>query len=241
MRYGIFSDVHGNLEALEEVLEKYKEENIDKYLCVGDLVGYGANPKECIQKIKGLKAEIVAGNHDWAAVGLTDTTYFRPVAKQAIIWTATQLDEKEKKFLKSLKLVYKNKDLIAAHGTLNDPEKFQYLLDSDLAQMTFDLMKKNICFVGHSHVLGAFITDGKKTSYSSKSKIKIEKNKKYIINVGSVGQPRDRNSRAAFCIFDTEKNEINLKRTNYNIEEAQKKIAKAGLPQFLAARLASGM
>jgi putative phosphoesterase len=241
VRYGIFSDIHSNLEAFDEVIKAYKKEKIDKYLCVGDIVGYAADPKECIAKLKQINAETIAGNHDWAAVGLTDTTYFRPVAKQAILWTAKQLNDEEKDFLKSLKLVYENKDLIMVHGTLNQPEEFYYLLDIDSAQATFDLMKKNICFVGHSHVTGIFIKDKEKISYINQSDIAITPDKKYIVNVGSVGQPRDRDNRATYCVFDTEKQEVYLKRVNYDIQAAQEKIIHTGLPSILAERLASGM
>jgi putative phosphoesterase len=241
VRYGIFSDIHSNLEAFDEVIKAYKKEKIDKYLCVGDIVGYAADPKECITRLKQINAETIAGNHDWAAVGLTETTYFRPVAKQAILWTVKQLNDEEKDFLKSLKLVYENKDLIMVHGTLNQPEEFYYLLDIDSAQATFDLMKKNICFVGHSHVTGIFIKDKEKISYINQSDIAITPDKKYIVNVGSVGQPRDRDNRATYCVFDTEKQEVYLKRVNYDIQAAQEKIIHTGLPSILAERLASGM
>ncbi|MFH1655130.1 MAG: metallophosphoesterase family protein [Candidatus Omnitrophota bacterium] len=241
MRYGIFSDIHSNLEAFEEVVKAYKKEKIDRYLCLGDIVGYAANPKECIAKTKQLKAVVVAGNHDWAAVGLTDTTYFRPVAKQAVFWTAGQLDKTEKDYLKSLSLVYDNEELTIVHGALNEPESFHYLLDSVLAEETFNLMKNNICFIGHSHEPGIFVRDKEKISYFTEPKIKKSKDKKYIVNVGSVGQPRDRDNRAAYCVFDTEKKEVYLKRIKYDIEKAQIKIVNAGLPAFLAARLASGI
>lgn len=241
MRYGIFSDIHGNLEAFQEVIKAYEKENIDKYLCVGDIVGYGANPKECIKETLKLQADIVAGNHDWAAVGLTDTTYFRPVAKQAILWTINQLDDKEKDLLKSLKLIYENQDLILVHGTLNNPDEFNYLLDINLARENFNLMNKNICFIGHSHSVGIFVKEEDKISFLVESVINIDEDKKYIINVGSVGQPRDRVNRAAYCIFDTKTKEVYIKRINYNIEKAQIKIANAGLPPFLAARLAAGI
>jgi len=240
VRYGIFSDIHSNLEAFDEVIKAYKEEKIDRYLCVGDIVGYAANPKECIEKAKELNAQVVAGNHDWAAVGLTDTNFFRLVAKQAVLWTAGQLSDEGKNFLKSLKLTYENQDLEMVHGTLNEPEGFHYLLDSFLAQETFNLMKKNICFIGHSHVMGVFVEEKQGISYLTEPRIKIEENKKYIFNVGSVGQPRDRDNRAGYCIFDTEKKEAYLKRIDYDIKKAQEKIINAGLPGYLAKRLALG-
>lgn len=241
MRYGIFSDIHSNLEALDEVLSQYENEGIDQYICVGDIVGYAANPKECIERVKSVKAVAIAGNHDWAAVGLTDTEFFRPVAKKAIIWTAGKINSQDEDFLKSLELVYENKDFLAVHGSLDNPEEFHYLLDTNLAKVNFSLLKKNICFVGHSHVAGVFIENKERINYSVEPNIKIEKDKKYIVNVGSVGQPRDRNNRAGFCIFDTEKMEVSIRRVKYDIEKAQEKIIRAGLPPFLATRLSQGM
>lgn len=241
MRYGIFSDIHGNLEAFQEVINAYKNEKIDQYLCIGDIVGYGADPNECIDKIRQLKALTVAGNHDWAAVELTDITYFNPVAEQAVLWTRKRLSEEEKYFLRSLKLVYENADLILVHGTLNKPEQFNYLMDVELAEVDFDLMKKNISFIGHSHIVGIFIEEKGAISYSAQTQIKIDSSRKYIVNVGSVGQSRDRDNRASYCIFDTEEKEVYLKRVGYRIEKAQEKIIKAGLPPFLAARLTSGI
>jgi predicted phosphodiesterase len=240
MRYAIFSDIHGNLEAYQEVIKEYKNEKIDQFLCIGDIVGYGADPKECIRKTQELEAITVAGNHDWAAVGLIDMAYFNPLAKQAIYWTVNQLDKEEKEFLKTLDLVYENQDLILVHGMLNEPAKFHYLLDKVVAEENFNLMKKNICFVGHSHTAGVFIEYQNSISYLLEPKIKIESNKNYIINVGSIGQPRDRDKRASYCIFDTEKKEVILKRINYNIKKTQEKIVRAGLPPFLASRLAVG-
>lgn len=241
MRYGIFSDIHGNLEAFQQVLEAYKKEDIDRYFCVGDIVGYGADPGECIKQTKKLQALTVAGNHDWAAVEVTDIAYFNQVAKQAILWTKERLSTEEKSFLKSLQLVFENSDLILVHGTLSRPEEFNYLLDTDSAIIDFGLMKKNICFIGHSHIVGVFIEAKGEISYSVQAQIKIDPKKKYIVNVGSVGQPRDRDNRASYCVFDTEKREVYLKRVEYDITKAQEKIIKAGLPSFLAARLLTGM
>lgn len=241
VRYGIFSDIHSNLEAFQTVIEAYKKENIDRYLCVGDVVGYGADPSECIDKIKQLDALTVAGNHDWAAVELTDITYFNQVAKQAIIWTRDKISKEDKDLLRSLKLVHEVTDFVLVHGTLNNPEEFNYLLDVELAMVDFGLMKKNISFVGHSHIAGIFIEENSKISYSVQAKIKIDPKKKYIVNVGSVGQPRDRDNRASYGIFDTDKKEVYIKRVEYDIARTQEKIIGAGLPPFLAARLSSGM
>lgn len=241
MRYGIFSDVHSNLEALEAVINAYKKEEIDKYLCVGDVVGYAANPKECIGKVKELVTITIAGNHDWANVDLFSLDYFNPDAKEAIFWTKQNLNDNSRYFLETLKLIYQDEDLTLVHGTLNEPQEFNYLVDEYAAYETIRLLETDICFVGHSHVAGIFIQDkDERVFYCLDSAIGIKEENKYIVNVGSVGQPRDRNPKAAYCIYDTEKKEIQIKRVDYDIEATRKKIIAAGLPRFLADRLLVG-
>lgn len=157
MRYGIFSDIHSNIEALDAVFEAYKKEAIDKYLCVGDVVGYASNPNECIDRVKFLAKAQVAGNHDRAAVNLFSVDYFNPFAREAISWTSRNLNDNSRYFLESLKLLYKNEDLTLVHGTLVNPEEFDYMTDVEVARETFEILEANICFVGHTHIAGIFI------------------------------------------------------------------------------------
>ncbi|MDD4894301.1 MAG: metallophosphoesterase family protein [Candidatus Omnitrophica bacterium] len=241
MRYGIFSDVHSNLEALDAVIEAYKKEKIDKYLCVGDIVGYAANPAECIKKIEMLAKVTVAGNHDWASVNLFSSDYFNPLAKKAISWTKRNLSQEDIHFLEGLPLIYKNEDLAMVHGTLDAPGDFNYMTDSYIASGTFELLEAGICFVGHTHVPEVFIKykDGG-ISCGRAGEINIEENNKYIINVGSVGQPRDGNPEAAYCVYDTKEKSVQIKRINYDIESARKKIMDSGLPGFEGERLLEG-
>jgi len=241
MRYGIFSDIHSNLEALDAVITAYKKESIDKYLCIGDAIGYAANPKECIEKIKKLAMITVAGNHDWAAVNMFSIEYFNPVAQEAILWTRRNLDDKSKNFLETLKLVYKNEDLTLAHGTLDNPQEFHYMTDGYIAEESFRLLDASVCFVAHTHVAGMFIKgEDNCVYYKEESSTDLKVRNKYIINVGSVGQPRDGNPQAAYCIYDTQKKQIQIKRASYDIETARDKIIKAGLPRFLGDRLLVG-
>lgn len=241
MRYGIFADVHANLEALEAVLNACKKEDIDKYLCVGDVVGYAANPNECVKIVKSLAMITVAGNHDWASVNLFALNYFNPVAEEAVIWARENIDDESKIFLGSLKLVFENEGLVAVHGTLNNPQEFDYMRDSYIALETFGLMQRDICFVGHTHVAGIFIKDrNERIAYQQDESIKIKEANKYIINVGSVGQPRDGKPAAAYCIYDTAQKEVEIKRINYDIETTRMKIIDAGLPKFLGDRLLTG-
>lgn len=241
MRYGIFSDIHSNLEALQAVLQAYQKESIDKYLCVGDVVGYAANPNECISEVKKLAQVTIAGNHDWASVDLFPGDYFNPIAKEAIIWTKTNLSEASSVYLKSLKLLHEEDAFILVHGSLNDPQDFNYMNDDYTAGQTFKILTKDICFVGHTHFPGIFILDNdQKMAYLKGPTIEIKKGNKYIINVGSVGQPRDGNPASSYGIFDAKKKTFELKRVSYDIKETQKKIYAAGIPSYLAERLLAG-
>mgnify|MGYP001596271601 CR=1 FL=1 len=241
MRYGIFSDVHSNLEALTAVLEAYKKEAIGQYLCVGDVVGYAANPNECCSLVKAIAAITIAGNHDWAVVGLFSPDYFNPLAKQAIFWTSAHLDEASRYFLESTRLVYKNEDLTLVHGTLKNPSDFDYMTDEHVAQESFAFLETAVCFIGHTHRPGVFIKDEQgRMHYQHVGSIEINLPNQYIVNVGSVGQPRDRNPKAAYAIYDTDKKEVTVKRIAYDIEATQKKIYEAGLPGFLGQRLIMG-
>ncbi|KPK96792.1 MAG: hypothetical protein AMJ95_12245 [Omnitrophica WOR_2 bacterium SM23_72] len=242
MRYGIFSDIHSNREALEAVLEAIREEDIDHYLCAGDLVGYAANPNECIERVLGLKPVIVAGNHDWGAVHLFPSDYFNQWAAVALSWTARCLTEKNRSLLSSLKLVYKNEDLTLVHGTLNDPADFHYLVDISDAQATFRLLTTDVCFIGHTHRPGIFSKRGlANVRYQEESFLRMAPGHKYIVNVGSVGQPRDGNPMASYCIYDSQKKEIVIKRVDYDKQTAKRKIEEAGLPHFLGERLLAGI
>lgn len=241
MRYGIFSDIHSNAEALGAVIEAYKKEYIDKYLCIGDIVGYATNPKECIEKTKMLAMITVAGNHDRASVNLFSADYFNPLAKEAVIWTQHNLDDQSRYFLEGLKLIYKNEDLTMVHGTLEEPQDFNYMTDGYIALKTSELLETDICFVGHTHVPGTFIkSENGSIQYQTENNIDIKEKNKYIINVGSVGQPRDGNPEAAYCIYDTKNKNVQIKRINYDVQAAQRKIINAGLPGFLGERLLVG-
>lgn len=241
MRYGIFSDVHSNLEAFAAVINAYKEEDIDQHLCVGDVVGYAVNPRECIDRLEEIAQVTVAGNHDWATVDLFSIDNFNHFAKEAIFWTKQNLDDRCRYFLKSLKLVYKNGDLTLVHAMLDNPGDFDYLTDTYTAGETFRLLETNICFIGHTHVAGIFIQDKQgQIYYQEDNLIAVDDENKYIINVGSVGQPRDRNPYACYSIYDTSKKEVQIKRISYNNQTTRKKILAEGLPAFLGDRLLIG-
>lgn len=241
MRYGIFSDIHSNLEALEAVLDLFKKEGVEQTLCLGDIVGYGANPTECIERIRSLGGIVIAGNHDWACVGQMETDYFNTYAREAILWTQKQLNEEARQFLKELPISHQTKFLTLVHGSLDFPDEFRYIFDAESASRTLEISNTPICFVGHSHLPMIFSLgqDGYIRLLRS-GKAKLENGVKLLVNDGSVGQPRDGDPRAACALFDTEKQTVEIRRIPYDIRFAQQKILQAGLPRVLASRLSEG-
>ncbi|MCM8797575.1 MAG: metallophosphatase family protein [Candidatus Omnitrophica bacterium] len=241
MRYGIFSDIHSNLEALEAILKASQTQGIDEYLCIGDIVGYAADPAECLKIVRSTAAIIVAGNHDWVVADRYSIEYFNPYAAAAVKLTAKLLTATEKEFLASLKLVFSNEHLTLVHGTLDRPEVFNYLFGIIEAKDSFLHLATPLLFVGHTHVPAVYSRrkDGVEKVFNAE-RVVIEPGSSYIVNIGSVGQPRDSNPQAAYCIYDTAENEICIKRVSYDIEKARQKIIAAGLPVLLGDRLLVG-
>jgi len=239
MRYGIFSDVHSNIEAFTTAIEYYKKEKIDTFIFLGDIVGYGANPKEAISLLRTLKPVSIAGNHDWAVIDKLTTDYFNEYAKEAIVWTKTQLAQ-EFDYLREFPLTYQNENFFCVHGSLNNPKDFNYIWGINDARENFDLLKTKILFVGHSHRAQIYYKNVKGIFFHPEASISIKAGEKYIVNVGSIGQPRDRDSRLSLCIYDSEEGIVSIKRMQYNIKLAAEKITNAGLPQILASRLFVG-
>jgi len=239
VRYAILSDIHANYDALEAVLKELEKENIDQYVCVGDIVGYGAEPDRCVDKIKDLVVACVAGNHDFATIEKTNIEFFNAYAKEATLWTRQRLSEENKKYLEDLKLVEEINGFTIVHGTLYAPALFDYIQTTFDAYLSLQVLDKQLCFVGHSHVPISFFLDDAVT-YSVESEIELKPGTKAIINVGSVGQPRDDNPKAAYAIYDTEKSKVWIKRAEYDVESAAKKIEEAGLPEILGERLKYG-
>ncbi len=242
MLYAIIADIHSNLEAFQSVLDSLKKERIDRIVIVGDIVGYGADPKECIRLVKSLDSALLSGNHEWAVLGLLDTKWFNEYARAAVMWTADMLNEDEKEFLRKIELTFEDENIIAAHGSLNDPHSFNYIFSADDASKSFIKMDgKRPCFVGHSHQPVTFIRNKDKLiDFSLEKEFSLDPDNQYIINVGSVGQPRDGDNRAAYVIYDIQERRISVKRIEYDIEKAKKKILMEGLPKILADRLSEG-
>jgi predicted phosphodiesterase len=242
MRFCIIADVHGNLEALLAVSEKIKSygKNIDKIMCLGDIVGYGADPSECIRITSEISDVILAGNHDFAVCELTSIEDFNNYAKEAVLWSRQQLDKKEIDFLKGLPFTHSERDMDFAHSSLHRPESWRYLSGTPDTYIDFQIMEKNLLFVGHTHVPVIFENSGVQVKRINLPELTLDPEKKYIINPGSVGQPRDRDPKASFAIFDSGIKSVETIRVEYDIEKSQEKILNAGLPEVLATRLSYG-
>ena len=242
MKWAILSDVHGNLEAFQAVLKDLDTEKPEKIAFLGDAVGYGADPNECLAILRDLTDWVVAGNHDYGAVGLTDIEVFNPPARSAILWTRERLSEENQAYLRRQLLRRQNGDTAFVHATPNQPEEWYYLFTFPEAEEAFQSLSGDLAFVGHSHrplILSKEGTLGVEASPPEEAVLKPRV--RYIINVGSVGQPRDGRPEAAYGIYDDAEKRYLLKRVPYDVATTQKKIIHAGLPPFLAQRLSQGI
>jgi predicted phosphodiesterase len=240
MRFGIFSDIHSNLEALEAVLEDMQGQSVTHTVCLGDVVGYNANPRECLEIVRALGCPLVKGNHDEEASEIRDVEHFNDLALASIRHSRQQLTKEQKEYLRALPFMRPVNNFTVVHSTLDQPQRWGYVFSSLEADASFIYQKTQVCFFGHTHVPHVFIRDTKVHEFFYK-KIEIQPDKKYFVNVGSVGQPRDGDWRAAYVIFDNEANTIELRRLPYDLAKAQAKIMKVGLPARLAERLANAV
>ncbi|UCE17394.1 MAG: metallophosphoesterase family protein [Gemmatimonadota bacterium] len=240
MRYGIISDIHGNREALDVAVRYLESVGVDTFICVGDIVGYGADPTQCLDTVKGLTDAVVAGNHDHAAVGRSDIENFNQHAKMAVLWTSEQLSGENKDYLGSLPMMLQLDDALIVHSTPFQPEKWYYLLTHFQFVAAFQQFTERICFIGHSHQPVVFEKGKQHTGPLQGATFSLSDGSRYIINVGSVGQPRDNDPRLSCCIYDSSAMTVELIRLEYDVTLAQDKIRKAGLPEYLAQRLAHG-
>ena len=239
MKYAIIADIHANWEAFQVVLDDAQKQKVTHYACLGDVVGYNANPKECLEIVRKMNIPCVKGNHDEYCSTEDALEGFNPAAAEAVYWTREQLDDKERQWLCELKYSRMVANFTLVHATLDAPERWGYVFDKLAAAASFPYQNTQVCFFGHTHVPVAFMRDTVVRG-GTYSKFKIDTAKKYFINVGAIGQPRDNNPKAAYVVYDMDENTIELRRLEYDIPTAQKKILAAGLPERLAERLAVG-
>lgn len=246
MRIGILGDIHANAEALRAVVAAMRNEGVDQWVQVGDIVGYGPEPSVCIDIVRELGCITCMGNHDAAVLDRLDTSYFNNFARAAIHWTRSRLRPSDIEFLSSLQLVVRTPSFTVVHGTMHLPEQFGYVISPVEALDSLEHQDTHLCFVGHSHVPAIYLQrsaapDDIRVVPHSEVEISIRGFDKVLMNVGSVGQPRDEDPRAAYGLVDTDLQIASIRRVHYDIPAVQKKILAAGLPEVLANRLALGV
>jgi diadenosine tetraphosphatase ApaH/serine/threonine PP2A family protein phosphatase len=240
VRYAVLSDIHGNLEALRAVLADASQQ-ADDVLCLGDVVGYGADPGPCVDLIGTRARRVVAGNHEHAVIGRMDLAWFNRYARAAAEWTREQLDGDATAYLGTLALTAAVEDATLVHASPRQPQEWDYLATEEDGLAAFEAFDTRLCFVGHSHVPAMWSFGSSGPDYARGDvDISLDAGRRYIVNVGSVGQPRDRDVRAAYAIWDVDARRITVRRVPYDVRAARAKIENAGLPQFLADRLAVG-
>jgi predicted phosphodiesterase len=228
MKFAIMADVHANLEALQAVLADAKQQECTHHAFLGDFVGYCADPRACVAIIRAMDVPCVKGNHDEYCATDMPLNGFNGKAAKAVLWTRKQLTGEDRQWLHSLPYVRMVEDFTIVHATLESPERWQYAFDKLAAAASFPYQGTQVCFFGHTHVPVAFVRDSVVRG-GTYTKFKVEGAKKYFINVGAVGQPRDNNPKAAYVIYDMGARTIELRRVEYDIAAAQRKIREAGL------------
>ena len=243
MRLGIFSDVHANIEALSAVFEAFKAERIDKYVCIGDVVGYGASPNECCDQIRKQAAYTILGNHDAAVAGRMDYSYYYDAARQALDLHSRQLRQENKDWLESLPYEVRDGDLTFCHGSPINLEEFEYIFSVEQASRCLEIWDDLglVTFIGHSHLCKSFALTREEVFEVVANKFVIRPEHRYIISVGSVGQPRDYDNRASYTIYDSEEKTFEFKRVAYDIDAAAQKIFATELERNFGNRLFLGV
>ena len=243
MRFAFISDIHGNLEALEAVLEDIETQRIDEIICLGDIVGYGANPNECCELVSKVCPVTLLGNHDAAAIDMLSTQHFNIHAKIAIEWTSQNLKKEVRNFLGTLPLKENKSSMTLVHATPYEPNMWYYITSLEEAAFNFQFFETQICLVGHTHIPIIIILDKDKELYVHQDttvKFSDVEGARFLVNVGSVGQPRDRNPKSCYSILDLDLGVFSYRRVAYNLEKTQAKMKKIRMPEFLISRLEDG-
>ncbi len=245
MRLAIFSDIHGNLDALEAFIRHAADRSVARYICLGDIIGYGANPCECFDRLSALPdLQTILGNHDAAAIWQASPYDMSPNASKAILWTMDQLEDSHTDRIRTLEALIKTEEMVFCHANPYNPSGWRYVITWFHALRSFFASPGRLTFVGHTHRPRVIVRkDRFKIEMSDPPEngvLHLNPTHRYIINCGSIGQPRDGNPDAGYVIFDTESDQIEFVRFAYDIESAARRIQDAGLPKYLAQRLFRG-
>jgi diadenosine tetraphosphatase ApaH/serine/threonine PP2A family protein phosphatase len=236
----LISDIHGNLEALDAVLAEAEKRHPKRMICLGDVVGYGASPNECLDRVRDRCDLILLGNHDAASSGGPEAARFNIYARVAAEWTAKTLRRENREFLQRLPLTSSEGGFFCVHASPACPRDWEYLLDRFDAEPQFHYFEEPVCFIGHTHQPAVFLSDPSGCRSLPLADLTLEPGRRYIVNVGSVGQPRDHDPRACFVIYHEGPGTVEYARVPYDVAGAQAKIRAAQLPEVLASRLATG-
>ena len=240
MRYAFIADMHGNFHALQAVLSEIDTDSPDAVYCLGDIVGYGAQPAECVAALRDRNISAIAGNHDAAVTGAVSADYFNPMAKASVLWTRTQLSEDDLDYLSSLALRHDHDSFTLVHGEPSDPGAFNYVLTTHDAALAFSHATRPVTFLAHTHVPLTFLLNGDTLTATAASSFVIPPATSAIVNTGSVGQPRDANPMASFALFDSATREVVIRRVPYDVGAAATMILASPLPATNAYRLFLG-
>jgi diadenosine tetraphosphatase ApaH/serine/threonine PP2A family protein phosphatase len=241
VRIAVLSDIHGNLDALEAVLADAEHVGVDALYSLGDVVGYGPNPGACVDIVQERAAVSLLGNHDAAVAGLTSLEEFNEYARWAVEWTAVRLASRQVKYLATLPYLHRGPELLLAHASPIEPERWHYLHGAADVDEPFAAFSERVCFVGHSHRPGIFAVTGEQPEVAGRRVERLRPGIRYLVNAGSVGQPRDRDPRASWALYDEGGGSVELRRVAYSVERTQRRMRAAGIPAFLIDRLAAGV
>jgi diadenosine tetraphosphatase ApaH/serine/threonine PP2A family protein phosphatase len=241
VRIAVLSDIHGNLEALEAVLGEVDRSGVDLLCSLGDIVGYGPSPAACLEIVRRRAAVSLMGNHDAAVAGLTSLDDFNEFARSAVEWTAARLDEGQIEYLATLPYTYRERELLLVHASPIEPERWHYIHGMADIDEHFAAFAERLCFVGHSHRPGVFAIGADRGVARRGECETLRPGQRYLVNAGSVGQPRDRDPRAAYVVYDAAGESITVRRVAYPVEKTQQRMRAARIPAFLVDRLGAGV
>ncbi len=237
MKIAVISDIHANLEAFKAVIADAQGQNVDRFLCLGDIVGYGPDPGACVDLVQSLDCAIVRGNHDHDAANDRELDNLNDIAKTSLQWTRGQLSAEHKEWLGNLPFTKRVGRFAISHATPHRPNLFTYVTNLAEAQACLDEQSAPLCFIGHTHVPGVFVSKDEVAREIQGQSVAIDFDAKTLVNVGSVGQPRDGDPRACYVIYDVNEQSVNFRRIKYAIEKTKQKLLDLGLPTYLATRL----
>ncbi len=241
MRVALISDIHANLEALTAVIESIADQNIDRILCLGDVIGYGSDPSPCLELVNRTCDVKLMGNHEYAALGMLSSEYYHNDARKSAEWTHQRLTDYDLSIISTFEMDHTFEDIYLVHASPHEPQRWHYILQPEMAHLAFQHMNTNLCFFGHSHLPMIFVeSPGQLPRVKAGHDFVPDRDNRYLVNVGSVGQPRDSDPRACYAIFDSKEYDVTFARVPYDVEVTQRKMKKARLPEMLIERLSVG-